>query len=351
MRDTLDNKIDVSHYLSDLHGFIPIPAIITEPSLGNFGLALAPVFLTPQKNKGNKDRFHFPDITALFGLYTANKTWALGAFRFGSIPKWGMRYRVGGMFGVINMNFYRTLPVVGEQKFDFSFNLKGLFLEVSENIFRNRVFLGTNYLFANSKISYEALVLPPDYFDEEDLKSNIGNLGFFLDVDYRNSIFTADKGVRVKSTYAINRDFTGSDYDFDRVELFTHVFLMPLKKWVSAFRAEAVAINDGAPFYAYPFIVMRGIPLLRYQGKQVLTFETEQRFDVSFRWSLVGFVGTGKAFETTKFQEQEDKWHWSGGLGFRYLASRLFKLRMGIDVARGPEAFAYYIVFGHSWNR
>ena len=40
---------------------------------------------------------------------------------------------------------------------------------------------------------------------------------------------------------------------------------------------------------------------------------------------------------------------YSYGTGFRYLIARKFKLRMGIDIAKGPEDFAYYIVFGSNW--
>ena len=37
------------------------------------------------------------------------------------------------------------------------------------------------------------------------------------------------------------------------------------------------------------------------------------------------------------------------GSGFRYLLARKFKLRVGIDVAKGPDTWAYYIVFGSNW--
>jgi hypothetical protein len=351
LKDTLDNKLDVSYFLTHLHGFIPVLAVISEPALGNFGLVLAPVFIAPQKSKNNKDRFHFPSITALMGMYTLNKSWMAGAFHMGSAPKLGLRYRLGGAFGSINMDFYREVPLAGEQKFAFNFDLKAFMLEGSKDIFRNRIFLGTSYIYANSNIAYTNLFLPQGVFEEEDFESAVGNLGFFVDADFRNSIFTADKGFRIKPTYMINRSWTGSDYTFDRAELLAHLFLQPTKRWVSAFRAEGMAISDGAPFYAQPFVFMRGIPMLRYQGKQTLVFETEQRFDITRRWSVLGFVGSGKAFNQSEFSNEAETWHWSGGAGFRYLMSRLFNLRVGVDVAKGPENYAYYIVFGHSWNR
>lgn len=42
---------------------------------------------------------------------------------------------------------------------------------------------------------------------------------------------------------------------------------------------------------------------------------------------------------------------YSYGTGFRYLIARKFKLRMGVHVAKGPEQWAYYIVFGSNWLR
>jgi hypothetical protein len=39
----------------------------------------------------------------------------------------------------------------------------------------------------------------------------------------------------------------------------------------------------------------------------------------------------------------------AGGFGFRYLIARVLGIQAGIDVARGPEKNAFYIVFGSSW--
>jgi hypothetical protein len=109
-------------------------------------------------------------------------------------------------------------------------------------------------------------------------------------------------------------------------------------------------MSDDGPFYALPYIKMRGLPAAQYQGQQVLQFETEQRFDFLKRWSVVGFAGTGRSFSTNEYLEDKT-WYWAGGAGFRYLIARMFKLRMGVDIARGPDQFAYYIVFGHYWDR
>jgi hypothetical protein len=105
-----------------------------------------------------------------------------------------------------------------------------------------------------------------------------------------------------------------------------------------------------APFYMLPFVSMRGIPAVRYQGRSTALVETEWRWDFTNRWSVVGFGGGGKAM-----QEDESfnsaAWHFAGGVGSRYLIARKLNIRGGIDVARGPETWAYYIVLGSYWLR
>ena len=74
------------------------------------------------------------------------------------------------------------------------------------------------------------------------------------------------------------------------------------------------------------------------------------RFDIKTRWSLVTFGGTGKAFDNWN-SFGDAKWVFNYGAGGRYLLARKFKLRVGIDLAHGPDTWAYYIVFGSNWLR
>lgn len=350
LKDTLDNKLDLSDYVINMHGFVPYPVIISEPALGNFGGALALVFISPKKSAKAGEKFHFPDITAAAGMYTLNNSWAAGLFRQGSFPSLGMRYQVATGYADINLNFYRELPNVGEKEFLFNLKPVILVLDAGENIWKNKFFLGVRYQFAKMKIDYEFPEMIDTIFDTGEFEKNLGALGLYGEMDTRNSIFTPDKGFRFRTTYYICRQFTGSDFDTDRLEMYAHLFFQPTKRWVSGFKAEWMAVGDGAPFYYYPTLIMRGIPVMRYQGKQTLLVETEQRFDLNLRWSLVGFVGAGKAFSDSEYMG-DDQWHAAGGAGFRYLVARLFKLRMGLDLAVGPDQLAYYIVFGHYWNR
>ena len=40
----------------------------------------------------------------------------------------------------------------------------------------------------------------------------------------------------------------------------------------------------------------------------------------------------------------------AGGLGIRYFLARHLGLRVGIDIARGPDETAFYITVGNAWR-
>jgi hypothetical protein len=365
MVDTLDHKLDFSSYLIDMHGFIPWPSIISEPALGNFGLAMALVFISPKESERAKANYVFPDITAVAGMWTLNNSWGVGALRQGTFPKARIRYKLALGYAPLNVEFYRTVntQLTGEKTRSFLFNLKSLFVivEASENIWKDKIFLGLNYTFANTQVNYDVNIGDTlrrviEYFhldtlfEKKEIHSNIGYVGLFAEWDNRNSTFTPDKGIRIRATGSLARNWLGSDKDYQQLNIFTNIFFQPFKPWVCGFMAEWNKMSDDGPFYVLPYLTMRGIPAAQYQGQQSLQFETEQRFDILKRWSLVGFVGTGRTFSTHEYLEDKN-WYWAGGAGFRYLIARLFKLRMGVDIARGPDQFAYYIVFGHYWDR
>jgi hypothetical protein len=90
-RDTLDNAFDISKWLLDLHGFLPVVAPITEPALG-YGFAAAGVFFIP-KEKSSSGQFKMPDIVGLGGGYTQNGTWFGGAGYAGFWKDNSIRYR------------------------------------------------------------------------------------------------------------------------------------------------------------------------------------------------------------------------------------------------------------------
>lgn len=349
LKDTLDGKFDFSRFLLDANGFLPVPILITEPALGDFGGLLALTFFSPKKVSPEKG-YVPPDITAVAGLLTANGTWLAGGGRIGSFPRAGIKYRAFAGYADVNLDFYREVPLVGEKKMAFNIQAAPVLLNISKKVSTTDLYLGLQYMYAKSKVEPGFSGDLPEVIPEKDLDSKIGSFGFFADWDKRDNFFTPSRGLRLNLMYALDDDWTGSDFQFGKLSSFANLFFPVSKQWVSGFRFDFQHVYNQPPFYLYPFLNMRGIPMVKYQGATTTLVETEQRFDFNRRWSAVAFGGLGKAiWEKQSFSEADLVYNY--GAGFRYLVARAFGLRAGIDVAGGPGSFGWYLTFGHNWNR
>lgn len=349
LRDSLDNKLDASDFLMQANGFIPVPNLITEPAVGGIGIALATVFIKPNKNQ-IKGEYVPPDITAGFAAYTGNKSWGIGGIRVASLPKHRLRYRFGLVYANLNMDFYRDLPIIGEQQFSFNFKLTPVFGSIMKEIGRTNLYVGVQYLYLNAKVNPEFKFENfPDFDNNLTSTHNLSSFGIKAEYDKRDNVFTPNKGSYITTNYTFNAPWTGSDYEFQNFTLGVLKYFQTTPNLVSGFRFDTTIQFGDAPFYAKPSIQLRGVPLGRYQGDSTYVLETEQRYDVSLRWSIVAFGGLAKApSKRVSFKEAMTVYNY--GTGFRYLIARKFGLRMGVDIAGSNNDFAYYITFGSAWN-
>jgi len=354
VKDSLDGAFDLSDYIIYAHGFLVVPTVITEPALGGIGGAIVPVFLkkhAPVVDENGKKRFINPDITGGIGMYTGNKSWMVGAFRSGTLIKPKILYRVMAGYGDMNLSFYaNNRPNLPDQEFKLNFKSTIFYTQWLKQFNNPKWSAGPQYLFLNSKINLPDVNLPPPFVDPKDIKSTISQLGLAVQFDERDNIFTPDKGIRLQSDFFWSDNILGSDYDAWRVNLSAIGFYPLTKKLIGGLRIEGEQAFGNPPFYLLPGINLRGIPAARYQGKTSIVTEAELRWDFYRRWSIMGYGGLASAFN-----DWDDAFAkpvvYSYGTGFRYLLARKFKLRMGVDVAKGPEDWAYYIVFGSNWLR
>jgi len=354
LKDSLDGKLDLSDYIIDASGFVPIPMIITEPALGGFGLAIIPVFIT--RNSPYIDSIKgqlvttpvAPDITGGIGLYTLNNTWAAVAVRSGILVKSRIKYVIGGGYVNLNMAFYKTFSQFGEKKLDFHFKITPFYVQAIKRIRYSHWYAGFKYLFLHADVRYAGDSLSEIFGKPLESKSTISQLGAIIELDNRDNIFTPDKGVKLHVDAVYSGKGLGSDYEYWKMNYYMYAYAPVSRSIVGGLRIDGRQAFGQPPFYMLPYIDMRGIPAERYQGNVDVLSEVEMRWDVVKRWSIMGYAGAGKAFdEWDKFGETN--WAWSYGTGFRYLLARKFKLRVGIDVAHGPDTWAYYIVFGSNW--
>jgi len=357
-RDSLDGAFDMSDRIIESGAFVPVPIVITEPALGSFGGGMAPVFIKkhPPRDKDGRTTPIKPDVTAVAGAYTANDSWFGGAGRVASLPRHGIRYTVGGGFVNLNLDFYETLPSGESRAFGIKTKGAAFVSRVMKEVAGPRFSLGLQYTLGKVEVAAQEPGNLPSFVTQTSLDSVISTAGPVVEFDGRDNIFTPDRGLKLHGHFTWSDDWLGSDYRFGRGNAYLYGYV-PLgahwsrgRNWISAFRLDWQQVVDDPPFYLLPYIDMRGIPAVRYQGRTTLLLETEQRVDVTRRWSAVVFGGVAKAFDELSAADEAELVYAYGG-GFRYLIARKLKLRMGVDVARGPEEWAYYIVFGSAWRR
>ncbi|NOQ92879.1 MAG: hypothetical protein GQ552_09225 [Flavobacteriaceae bacterium] len=349
-KDSTDNALDLSYFIKDLHGVLPIIAPITEPAVG-YGATVAGLYFISKDNPDLKKGYQKPDIAGVAGGYTENGTWFAGVGYLGFWKNDKIRYRGVVGYGDINLKYYRSLENINKE-ISAEFGLKSKFIlqQVKFRLGDSDFFLGGKYTFGKTSVEFPKVL---DFPEIDPLVLDFTNSGVSVIGEFENykNVFSPNNGMRIHLDYLQNFEFLGSDRDWGKVT-FSSVFYFPVNHfWVPAIRVESLLATGDAPFYVKPFVALRGVPAMRYQGDLTILLETEQAFNInSSRWDLVAFGGVGTAFRSIEEMKAGDL-AWSAGGGFRYLMARLFGLKMGIDVARGPEDWAVYVVFGSAWLR
>lgn len=115
-------------------------------------------------------------------------------------------------------------------------------------------------------------------------------------------------------------------------------------------RGQASASSDDTPFYTRSFIYQRSMPAMRHVGETTAQIEAELRWRFRKRSSLVGFGGTGATW-TSLGRADRQKTVSAGDAGLRCELARRYNIRVGVDVAYGPDGPAFYVQWGSAWIR
>ncbi|NTW65673.1 MAG: BamA/TamA family outer membrane protein [Nitrospirae bacterium] len=344
-----DGWLDVSAFLDEKYGFLPIVIPITEPAVG-YGAAGGLAFIDKPFGKAQAG-FSRPNITFVGGMGTENGTWGVMA---GDMRHW-MGDRLQTLVGVVkasvNLDFYGIGRDNVLENHPRSYNLEPLagLVRAKYRIGGSKYWAGLGYALASTQVDFDA---PDKIPGLQDLRgeSRVGGFAPTLSYDSRDNMFTPSKGTFVELTAGFFAPAFGGDDEFQRSNL-TAIQYVPLHPDViMGVRGDATVSSGDVPFYMYPFIYLRGAPVMRYQGEEVAQAEAEVRWQCWKRFSVVGFGGYGVAWnDFTRVDNKRTVT--TGGGGFRYEIARAYGLHMGADLAFGPDVTAIYIQFGSAWMR
>ncbi len=345
--DPADGCLDMSNWLLEKEGFLPVPVIITEPAVG-YGGGLAAVYF---HDKVGAKKGTPPSVSVLVGAATENGTWLVGGGHLGIWADDNIRYTGGLGAGLIKMRYY-GLPNRNDhgKNGGVHFEMETLFLtqEIQFRLWGSPLFAGISYTFIDTDNEFRLSPEEP-IFDLPGIKfdARTAAVSLMLNYDTRNNLFSPSNGVAAEIKVMDFNDLWGSDQNFWRYSASVLSYTALSDRLVLGLRGDAELVDGDAPFYAYPFIDMRGIKAMQYQGNEILLGEVELRWELTPRWSLVGFGGAGKAYNDGDRKDSDIIY--GRGLGIRYLIASKLGLQFGLDVAKGPDDTSIYIQFGSAW--
>jgi hypothetical protein len=155
-RSADDGWFDVSDFLDEKYGFLPVVIPMTEPAVG-YGAAGALAFLGKPLGEA-RDGFGRPDITIVGGLGTENGSWGVLA---GDVRHW-LGDRLETQVGITHLSANLDFHGIGQNRLldehPLRYNLEptGGVVRAKYRLGDSRAWLGLGYAFAATRVTFEA---------------------------------------------------------------------------------------------------------------------------------------------------------------------------------------------------
>jgi hypothetical protein len=343
--------------------WLPIPIPLTEPAFG-YGLGVAVAYFHPTKKEretlgtpnvhsldsttaGRSGQKTPPTVTGVAGGYTNQDTWAVAFAHANNWRNDTIRYVGGLAYADVKSSYY-----ILNQPFDFTVKGGALYQDVRFRLGESRWFLGGKLRFMDTEAKFNNDLDKIGTIGLDDIQSRDMGVAGEATYDSRDNVFTPNSGQLLQfDVWRFDEALTG-DFNYWRGGVKLLSFHQLHKKFVMGLRLEMESVDGRAPFYAYPYVKLRGIPALRYQGKRAGSIEVEGRWNILPRWAILGFFGSGAAkigsFSDSDLSIVRDDL-FAGGVGGRYFMMQDHGLWLGVDLAHGPEDLYVYITVGQAW--
>ena len=351
--DPEDGWADGSKFLLEYpYAVLPVPIIITEPAVGT-GLGVAAAHFhdaredTPPEEVDSRGRTIPRSISAVALGATENDTKFVGGGHFGFYNQGNTRYEGVAGYADVFLDFYGTIDEPNDQ--GLSFNSEAIILNqvLAFRLGESNWFAGGAYRIMTTDTRFKLEDDIPGVDDDALESNNAAVAGVFI-YDSMDNPYTPTSGILSDLQIAHFDEAVGGDFNYDQLTWLNQAHFSLAEKWQLGVRVDMDMAGGSMPFYAVPYIEMKGIPALRYQGKKIVTSEARLNWEFHPRWQVAAFVGAGRAAENIDDLSDAPS-RVSRGVGFRYMGVRRLGMNMGLDFAKGPEEEVVYISFGTRW--
>lgn len=339
---------------------LPIPIVISEPAIGQgLGVALALFHPVKQGKQDKQDdvsvasldtiegystpRQAPPVVTGIAGAYTSNETWFAGVGHTNNWRNDSIRY--SGLFATARVNskiYLANLPV------NFSMETSAVYQDMKFRLKDSDFMIGTAISYMNADNRF-GVGLPEDP-DRGRFAVDFKNIGVAVKAVYetRDNTMNPRSGQILELGLWRYDEAIGGDYDYWNAKLKALSFHSLTEKTTLGLRLEVSGVDGRVPFFAVPWVSLRGVPALRYQNKFAGAAEIELRYRIRPKWEASVFGGLGYTSDSYAVYENPDSIY-NFGVGGRYNVFAEQNVWVGMDIARGPDDWNWYIQVGHPW--
>ncbi len=219
-----DDWFDISGFLDEPYGFLPLVMPITEPAVG-YGAAGGVAFVSKAEEKAEPG-FKRPDIAMLGGFGTENGSWgaAVGDMRYWLDDR--LQTLAGLVYASVNLDFYGVGDdsLLGQDPLSYNLEPIGGLAQARYRLGQSRVWAGLGYAFASTEVRFDAPPSTPGLPDTQGT-SRVGGITPSLTYDTRDNLFTPTRGTYFEANAGLFSQALGGDDEFQRARLILMQYL------------------------------------------------------------------------------------------------------------------------------
>jgi len=172
-------------------------------------------------------------------------------------------------------------------------------------------------------------------------------LGFSFVYDSRDNRYNAHSGALIKSSFLYYDKSLGSAYQFNRAEIDARNYFNPWLKHVIALQVTTTALDGDVPFYDLALLgggnKMRGFYEGAIRDNILVDTQVEYRLPIWKIFGAVGWVGTGRVYESYNDLILKDFWlSYGGGLRIKVDSENDINLRIDAGFRPTGEVAIYF---------
>ena len=333
--------------------FVVLPIPVVDPQLGG---GVAPVGALLYRIGDSKK----PSFSGLGGFYLSSGSYGAGFAQQAYLWRDRIRFNIAAGYAQLNYDFFGIGNAAARRGISLPIEQAGqllmakVYYQALTNIY---VGLRYRYLRSNLGIRNEGTRAPLlTALLARQLNIRIGGLGPVAYLDTRDDTFYPTKGWFVDFSSFIARGDLGNsrgiEFSYERIELAINKYWALDDRRVIAGRLSFCGTTGSSPFFDLCSFGsnndLRGYETGRYRDRRMFALQAEYRWRFYKRFTFTAFAGFGGVARTIDRFRVKDFLP-AGGIGFRYQASKEFRLNISVDIAGGRNGAFFYVRLGEAF--